>query len=559
MAVVVAALLVLAFPTAGESLTHLAVGALLIISGASRLIFSVRDRRFTASGEDVLRAGASALAGLALLIAPAKTIHVVVVVLAIYALVQSLTLLLPPLVGRRTGFSAVTLVRGLMLFAVGAALLLVPETVVASIIVVAAVLALLVGALMLSLGLQDGRAGKRVDASAITIWTVVYEWLNERNIGPDGRYELGQKLYFEQPDRTDKIVSWSVMLVLSVAIATFGVLQDSTAVVIGAMLIAPLMVPILGIAAALVNGRDWWSRLGRSFAVVAIGVVASVGIAWIIGSWLPAVVPFASNSQITSRVNPNIIDMLIALAAGAAGAYANVSKRASDSVAGVAIAVALVPPLSVVGLNLEAGFYSDAGGAMLLFLTNLVAIVLSATVVFLLMGAAPIQRFLAHRKDIQSVLGLIATAALFISIPLSLTIVSSLVDTGRQKIAQSTVTSWLSCTDDFESAEYCTSGAYTPENEDPTALQLEQVSVSDDVVSIAVTGSSEPPPLAPLEAQLSEVFRTPVTVIVEFTPSFTYEYSKAGGGTTRVPSDVPSDSVTAPESTDEGPPAAAGR
>ncbi|BDZ41082.1 hypothetical protein GCM10025865_03810 [Paraoerskovia sediminicola] len=131
------------------------------------------------------------------------------------------------------------------------------------------------------------------------------------------------------------------MLLLSVCIATFAVLQDSTAVVIGAMLIAPLMVPILGLAAALVNG--WVRRAWESSLLIVAGVVAAVVLAAAITLWAPAVVSFETNSQITSRVDPSVLDMLVAIAAGAAGAFATVNTRVASSIAGVAIAVALVP------------------------------------------------------------------------------------------------------------------------------------------------------------------------------------------------------------------------
>ncbi len=111
------------------------------------------------------------------------------------------------------------------------------------------------------------------------------------------------------------------------AIATFAVLQDSTAVVIGAMLVAPLMTPILGLSAALVNG--WRRRSGRSLLQVVLGVAVSVAIGRAVllaagGRQL------RDEQQITSRVSPTFLDMLIAIAAGAAGAFATIDRRVTS-------------------------------------------------------------------------------------------------------------------------------------------------------------------------------------------------------------------------------------
>ncbi|GMQ93684.1 MAG: DUF389 domain-containing protein [Acidimicrobiia bacterium] len=220
------------------------------------------------------------------------------------------------------------------------------------------------------------------------------------------------------------------MLLLSVAIATFGILQDSTAVVSGAMLIAPLMTPIIGTAAGAVNG-------------------------WPI-------------TVTTSRVNPNLIDMGIALAAGAAGAFANVNKRVSASIAGVAIAVALVPPLGVVGLTLHAGMYGDAFGAFMLLLTNLVSIVLAAMVVFALTGFAPITNMRENAIEIKRVAFTVVTAAILIAIPLAFTVSSVLLTSARQSDAQKEVESWLEA---------------IPE------LALDRVEVEGSNVSIVITGA----------------------------------------------------------------------
>lgn len=211
------------------------------------------------------------------------------------------------------------------------------------------------------------------------------DWLTERDLGDDMRDEVVDNLFFEDPDSVQKQVGFWVLLVLSVAIATLGVLADSTAVVIGAMLVAPLMTPIMGVSVAIVNG--WMRRVSTSFATIVGGVAVAIGVSWIIAAWTPQLIPLSSNTQVLSRVSPTLIDLMIAVAAGAAGAYATIDKRVSSSITGVAIAVALVPPLAVVGVTLKDGSGSDALGAFLLFATNLVSIILVASVVFLVGGS----------------------------------------------------------------------------------------------------------------------------------------------------------------------------
>jgi uncharacterized membrane protein len=185
--------------------------------------------------------------------------------------------------------------------------------------------------------------------------------------------------------------------------------------------------------------------------------------------------------------------MLIALAAGAAGAYANVNDRVSDSIAGVAIAVALVPPLGVVGLTLQAGMLDESMGALLLFLTNLVSIVLAATVVFFLTGYAPIRRLQEDRETVTTLLRTVALAAIVILIPLVLTAESILTDTSRQGDASGEVQAWL----------------------EGTTLSAVRVEVDGDMVSVFLTGPDDVPEVGPLESALESAFDSAVRVRVE--------------------------------------------
>ncbi|MFB6830605.1 DUF389 domain-containing protein [Streptomyces hydrogenans] len=172
-----------------------------------------------------------------------------------------------------------------------------------------------------------------------------------------------------------------VLLVLASVIASAGVVGDSTATVIGAMIVAPLMTPILGTALALVLADR--SHVVRSALLVFGGAVAVVLIGMLL-SWIAAPPDaFASNSQVSSRISPRLIDLLAAPATGTVGAFALVRTDISDTLPGVAIAISLVPPPAVTGLLITVGRYHDAGESALLFATNVAAIVTTGTLVFL--------------------------------------------------------------------------------------------------------------------------------------------------------------------------------
>jgi uncharacterized hydrophobic protein (TIGR00271 family) len=190
---------------------------------------------------------------------------------------------------------------------------------------------------------------------------------------------MRSELLFDGPDRGKKLSRFWTLLVLAAVIASAGIVSDSTATVIGAMIVAPLMTPILGTAFSAVTGDR--ANLVRSVALVVGGAAAVVLVGWLVGSLSSVPAVAATSSQVAGRVHPRLIDLLAALATGAVGAFALVRDDVSDTLPGVAIAISLVPPLAVVGLTLEAGATSESWGALLLFVTNVTAIVLTGLVV----------------------------------------------------------------------------------------------------------------------------------------------------------------------------------
>jgi uncharacterized hydrophobic protein (TIGR00271 family) len=204
-----------------------------------------------------------------------------------------------------------------------------------------------------------------------------------------------------------------MMIALSTIIAALGLLLNSPAVIIGAMLVAPLMSAIIGMALGIVHGDQ--SLLLKSARTSLAGVLAAVLIGLLIG-WL---VPNASpTSEVMARTQPSLLDLFVALAAGAAGAYALCRKEVAASLAGVAIAVALVPPLATIGITLALQEWRLAAGATLLFATNLVAIAATGAIVFLLLGFAPPethkQRRLMFWRSMWGITALVLAIALIL-------------------------------------------------------------------------------------------------------------------------------------------------
>jgi uncharacterized hydrophobic protein (TIGR00271 family) len=195
--------------------------------------------------------------------------------------------------------------------------------------------------------------------------------------------ELTEDLDLRQGDVRAKQSAFWTMLTLAGVIATAGVLADSTATVIGAMIIAPLSTPIMGIALGIVKRER--VRAGR---FVALGAVVVVLIGVLATLLIPGDIDLQGNSQITGRTSPTILDLVAAIATGIAGAVGLSRRDVAAVLPGVAIAISLVPPLAVVGVCLGEGEITMAMGALLLFLSNLVALVLAGTVIFAALGYA---------------------------------------------------------------------------------------------------------------------------------------------------------------------------
>ena len=250
------------------------------------------------------------------------------------------------------------------------------------------------------------------------------------------RSRVLDELYFERERRAPYLWRFVALMLFSSSIAAFGLINNSAAVVIGAMLIAPMMTPMMAAAAAIV--QTWTARIGASAAIIAGGALLGIGTGWLLGWIIPQVGDEAAlPGEILSRTEPNLVDLGIALAAGAAGAYVTIRKEAGSALPGVGIAVALVPPLAAAGITLRVGRSELAGGAFLLFATNVVAIIFAAGVVFAAAG------FVAPRSRVREQrLGVIAAIVTVLVVAAPLTYNSIL------RYAEATVP--LEVTDDVE-------------------------------------------------------------------------------------------------------------
>ena len=216
---------------------------------------------------------------------------------------------------------------------------------------------------------------------------ILYFWLRiTRPIDKERQGEVRVRLR----EASHPSFDFFLLVVLSCTIATMGLLTDSVAIIIGAMLVAPLMSPILGMGMASITGDGHLLRDSITGVIQGAIVAIVVSFLW---TWLNRNLPFILlqevPGEVLARTNPSPIDLTIALAGGIAAAYALAQPHLSAALPGVAIATALMPPLCTIGVGLALDRMDIAGGAGLLFVTNAVTIAFAATLVFFALGFGP--------------------------------------------------------------------------------------------------------------------------------------------------------------------------
>ena len=450
-----------------------------------------RRRRF-------LRVGAGVLAGVALIasslggaVGETRVVAIALLVLAAADAWGAWHATVPGARGLRIARAVIAIAVALVLFVIPSVAFLIVVFVAAVGWIVVGLIAL-VGALWpASVQRPDGRAPSGIAE-------IADGWLRGRDIGDTRRDEILDAYDYDPADR-DKLVRFSVLLVLAAIIASAGLISNSVASIIGAMIIAPLMGPIVGIALGIVTGLP--KRTLQSLAVAAIGSLATILVGVAMGAWLATSPDVPNNSEIVGRTSPTIIDLVVALAAGAAGAYAASNSKVADSLPGVAIAISLVPPLDTAGILLATGQPAAAAGALLLFTTNFVSIVLAASVVFVLTGVVPIGRLVANAQRTQVWMASFAVAGILLLIPLALGSQQALAAASDSQTATQTVQAWLASAPEFVVVE---------------------VTVSGDSVDVAVAGPGSPPSPATLQSMLDAALGAPVELALAVTQTVVY-------------------------------------
>lgn len=312
----------------------------------------------------------------------------------------------------------------------------------------------------------------------------------------DARMSLGaaalEDLFPEGEAFRRSLVTYGVLLTLAALVASFGLFQDSVASIIGAMVIAPLGGAILAIAGALVTGRPRW----QSITIIQVAVSAAwvVAIGFAVSLLMPDLI--ALTPSLEARTEPGLLDLGVALAAGAAGAYVAARRTGSDALPGVAIAVSLVPPLATAGIALELGRLEDAAGALLLFTTNLAAIVVIACVVFILLGALPHPDQASERRRLRNGLAIAVVALVLIALPLAWRGYQNVTAQLTALSGAPVVRSWIGDRD----------------------LSVTDYTIDGEVIDLIVAGSEVPADVPMLAQALADTLGHPVDLTVVYVP-----------------------------------------
>lgn len=255
------------------------------------------------------------------------------------------------------------------------------------------------------------------------------KYLVGRRVSPQAHQHIQESLL----DEAELDYDYIALTVGACLIATFGLLSNSAAVIIGAMLVAPLMLPIRSVAFGILEGDLTLVKTGLK--ALAVGTSLSIALSAIVGLSSGFL---TYGSEVASRSSPTLLDLGIAITAGGLSGFAKVQPRLSSTLAGTAIAVALMPPLCVVGLGIAQGNGALTTGASLLYLTNLLGITLACMVAFFVAGYSPFSR--ARRP-----LGAVVVLTGILVVPLGISLVQlvrqqQLEENVRKVLVEDTVT-----------------------------------------------------------------------------------------------------------------------
>lgn len=292
--------------------------------------------------------------------------------------------------------------------------------------------------------------------------------------------EIEKSTLIAVSDPLKQYSSFFLCIFLSAVIATCGIAAESTAIIIGAMLIAPLMSPMIGTSFAITSGKPHAAlkTLGITLAGTAIVVAVSMLVTLII----PTGVSLTGNAEVSSRVAPRVVDLIVAVASGLVGALAISRDDIYDVIPGVAISISVVPPLCVVGASLVEGDFTIASGALLLFTVNFFAIQLAGNILFFFMGFGKrttdesqvrVRRF----WYITAVVG-----TLLLAIPLIATSNQMIETATTERGTKAAVRTWLADTD----------------------YEVAGITITEDKLTIEIAGDGDYPSVDELKEELAQ-------------------------------------------------------
>ncbi|MBT4722707.1 TIGR00341 family protein [Candidatus Falkowbacteria bacterium] len=247
-------------------------------------------------------------------------------------------------------------------------------------------------------------------------------------------FKRQDKVYNQIRENAKPDFDFYVLTIFSGIIITLGILIDSSAVVIGGMLVAPFVWPILAIALGITMGRT--GLIKKAVFTIFVSGILIVIISLLMSIILPEIV--VANNQFLSRTSPTLLEFLVGLTAGFIGAFIIAYPNVGSAIAGVVIAAAIVPPLATIGISVSKMDWPSAGGAVLLFLSQLIAIVFAAAILFIISDF----RYRNKQAEKKTKLGFSWTVMLLIVIviPLYLSTIHSATQVKYQKIVSDVIT-----------------------------------------------------------------------------------------------------------------------
>ena len=318
----------------------------------------------------------------------------------------------------------------------------------------------------------------------------IVEWWKTRHQGttPEERRRVIDSMFSTGGGtRTGRF--WALQA-FAIVIATMGMSANSAAVVIGAMLVAPLMTPIMAVATSLALG--WPQRAVVPLFGAVLASAGSVALAFVLHMFVAT--PSITN-EVLARTSPDLRDLFVALAAGAAGALGTAREDVSASLPGVAVAVALVPPLAAIGICLQMGQLDLASGAFLLFATNLVAIILAGIVVLLWCGFVPARLIQRGRVAVWSGATVTLLAVVVVGVPLTIRTVEAATIAENNRAVTEAVIGWL---------------------DGQPQMELIDLGVSETAVRVDVSGPAEPTDVAALTRRIETILSPDATTTVRW-------------------------------------------